>query len=283
MGIFDFFKKKDADGNEAEMALKESAEEKESDDQPAEDLADGAGQNPDETGADTAEAAGGPTEEVPGESTAEEMGESAAESGAEPMEGPVKLTPEQIAERKAKQEELTKKRDEDGKVLAYLIDRHHEMKNAESFKTVLQSLTTCWLWVPMIMQLSKEDAAAIQAARQSGRKVTPKDRVRLVPAMLKSRDGKMIYSTFSNREEIPADLQKKFVWVQMQSGQCARNVVANSGIEAMVVNPNSKSLLLKRDLLEKIVKPLNESTTRNAQTSDTDNPAKEPDTTGYTS
>ena len=147
----------------------------------------------------------------------------------------------------------------------------------------LQCLTTCWLWVPMIMQLSKEDAAAIQSARQSGRKVTPKDRVRLVPAMLKARDGKMIYSTFSNREEIPADLQKKFVWVQMQSGQCARNVVANSGIEAMVVNPNSKSLLLKRDLLEKIVKPLNESTTRNTQTSDTDDLAKEPDTTGYTS
>lgn len=282
MGIFDFFKKKDADGNEAERALKESPEGKGSDDRPAEDLAGESGQNPDEKDIETAEAAGGPTEEVTGESTAEEMGESAAESGAGSMGGPAALTPEQMAERKAKQEELTRKRDEDGKVLAYLIDRHHEMKNADSFKTVLQSLTTCWLWVPMIMQLSKEDAMAMQAARQNGQKAVPKDRVRLVPAMLKARDGKMIYSTFSNREEIPEDLQKKFIWVQMQSGQCARNVVANSGIEAMVVNPNSKSLLLKRDLLEKIVKPL-EDPAQKAKTSDSDDLTKEPDTAGYTS
>ena len=52
-------------------------------------------------------------------------------------DAPQKLTPEQLAERKAKQEELTKKRDSEGMVLSYLIQRHHEVKTVDSFKSAL--------------------------------------------------------------------------------------------------------------------------------------------------
>ena len=189
-----------------------------------------------------------------------------------------KLTPEQMAERKAKQEELSRKRDSDGMVLSYLIQRHHEIKTTDSFKSALESLQNCWLWVPMRMQMSPKDAQAMQEARQAGKQYAPKDPVRLVPAMIRTKDGQWIYSSFTNKDEIPKEMTKQFMWVQIPSGKCAQTVAASPDISALIINPNSKSLLLKKELLQKLVKPVNAPGQQAAP-----DLASEPDMSGYTS
>ena len=259
MGFFDFFKKGNKD-NEVK------AEEAAGTTIAAESAAP-------ETGAGKAI-----SENSEGVVSADTSESDEAELSTPAADAPQKLTPEQLAERKAQQEELTKKRDSDGMVLSYLIQRHHEVRTEDSFKSVLDSLTNCWLWVPMRMQMSKNDAAAMQEAQKNGQKYAPKDPVRLAPQLIKTKDDELIYSSFTNRDEIPKEMTKQFIWIQVPSGHCAQTVVASPKISALVINPNSKSLLLKRELLEKLVKPVPRPDAQAAQ-----DLASEPDTTGYTS
>ncbi|MDO4804968.1 MAG: SseB family protein [Lachnospiraceae bacterium] len=274
MGLFDFFKKKNKEevGTPVEEA---SRAEQTADSNEAAAKPEMMGDTDQEAGMAGQVSAGGQEADgaaaTPTSAEAQEAGAAdqpfaggQAAAGQQPFAGTQAaggaaaqpLTPEQLAARKAEQEELARKRDEDGKVLAYLIDRHHELKTKESFQAAIKSLTEVFLCVPMRMQFSSSDTAAMQAAKQEGRKVEPKDPVRLAPSLMKTKEGELIYAAFSNRDEIPKELQNKFVWVQMPSGQCAHFVVINKNISAMVINPHSKSLVLKRDLLEKLVKPV---------------------------
>jgi hypothetical protein len=87
-----------------------------------------------------------------------------------------------------------------------------------------------------------------------------------------------VYSSFTNRDEIPKEMTKQFIWVQVPSDKCAQTVVASPQISSMIINPNSKSLLLKKELLEKLVKPVSKPDEQAAK-----DLASEPDTSGYTS
>lgn len=294
MGFFDFFKKgnKDNEVTADEAIGKAKAEEQASPETEAEEMISESSEgtvSADTSEADAHESDAPETDETevnaeasPAESENMQEGLQDTSAPETPEEAapnaPVKFTPEQLAERKAQQEELTKKRDSEGMVLSYLIQRHHEIKTVDSFKSALDSLTNCWLWVPMRMQMSKNDAAALQEAQKTRQKYAPKDPVRLVPALIRTKDGELVYSSFTNRDEIPKEMTKQFIWVQVPSGKCAQTVVASPQISSMIINPNSKSLLLKKELLEKLVKPVSKPDEQAAK-----DLASEPDTTGYTS
>jgi hypothetical protein len=294
MGFFDFFKKgnKDNEVTADEAIGKAKAEEQASPETEAEEMISESSEgtvSADTSEADAHELDAPETDETevnaeasPAESENMQEGLQDTSAPETPEEAapnaPVKFTPEQLAERKAQQEELTKKRDSEGMVLSYLIQRHHEIKTVDSFKSALDSLTNCWLWVPMRMQMSKNDAAALQEAQKTRQKYAPKDPVRLVPALIRTKDGELVYSSFTNRDEIPKEMTKQFIWVQVPSGKCAQTVVASPQISSMIINPNSKSLLLKKELLEKLVKPVSKPDEQAAK-----DLASEPDTTGYTS
>lgn len=294
MGFFDFFKKgnKDNEVTADEAIGKAKAEEPASPKTEAEEMISESSEgtvSADTSEADAHESDAPETDETevnaeasPAESENMQEGLQDTSAPETPEEAapnaPVKFTPEQLAERKAQQEELTKKRDSEGMVLSYLIQRHHEIKTVDSFKSALDSLTNCWLWVPMRMQMSKNDAAALQEAQKTRQKYAPKDPVRLVPALIRTKDGELVYSSFTNRDEIPKEMTKQFIWVQVPSGKCAQTVVASPQISSMIINPNSKSLLLKKELLEKLVKPVSKPDEQAAK-----DLASEPDTTGYTS
>ena len=294
MGFFDFFKKgnKDNEVTADEAIGKAKAEEPASPETEAEEMISESSEgtvSADTSEADAHESDAPETDETevnaeasPAESENMQEGLQDTSAPETPEEAapnaPVKFTPEQLAERKAQQEELTKKRDSEGMVLSYLIQRHHEIKTVDSFKSALDSLTNCWLWVPMRMQMSKNDAVALQEAQKTRQKYAPKDPVRLVPALIRTKDGELVYSSFTNRDEIPKEMTKQFIWVQVPSGKCAQTVVASPQISSMIINPNSKSLLLKKELLEKLVKPVSKPDEQAAK-----DLASEPDTTGYTS
>ena len=245
MGLFDFFKKKnksevieEEQSTNSAAAVEDVTAEAENDVSDAVEAAEEAVQEAEEAG-QTAE-----------EKKAEEApAPQAAPDPAKPV-----LTPEQQAELKKKREEEEKKREEDGKVLSFLIDRHNDQRSVESLQTCIKALSTSWLWVPMRMQMSNEDAEAIRSAGK-GAKVRPKDPVKLRPELLKNKDGKVFMPVFATKEEVPEDMRKRFVWVRMPSGQCGLYVLQNQQVGALIVNPFSKGLVLQRELLSKILKP----------------------------
>ena len=247
MGFFDFFKKKnkteaveETQGIDSAAPVGEAAAEAEND-------MSGAA----ETAEEAAEEAAGAAEETV--QAVEEKAEApAAQAG--PAPGKPELTPEQLAELKKKREEDEKKREEDGKVLSFLIDRHNDQRSGESLQTCIKALSTSWLWVPMRMQMSNEDAEAIRSAGK-GAKVRPKDPVKLRPELLKNKEGKVFMPVFATKDEVPEDMRKRFVWVRMPSGQCGLYVLQNQQVGALIVNPFSKGLVLQRELLSKILKP----------------------------
>ena len=241
MGFFDFFKKKnkseaveETQGTDSAAAVGETAAEAEND-------MSGAAENVEETAEEAVQAV-------------EEKAEApVAQAG--PAPGKPELTPEQMAELKKKREEDEKKREEDGKVLSFLIDRHNDQRSGESLQTCIKALSTSWLWVPMRMQMSNEDAEAIRNAGK-GAKVRPKDPVKLRPELLKNKEGKVFMPVFATKDEVPEDMRKRFVWVRMPSGQCGLYVLQNQQVGALIVNPFSKGLVLQRELLSKILKPV---------------------------
>ena len=246
MGLFDFFKKKnksevieEEQSTNSAAAVEEVTAETENDMNDAVEAAEEAVQEAEEA-----------------EQTAEE--ETAAEAPApQAAPNPVNpvLTPEQQAELKKKREEEEKKREEDGKVLSFLIDRHNDQRSGESLQTCIKALSTSWLWVPMRIQMSNEDADAVRNAGK-GVKVRPKDPVKLRPELLKNKDGKVFMPVFATKDEVPEDMRKRFVWVRMPSGQCGLYVLQNQQVGALIVNPFSKGLVLQRELLSKILKPV---------------------------
>ena len=222
MGLFDFFKKKnksevieEEQSTNSAAAVEEVTAETENDMNDAVEAAEEAVQEAEEA-----------------EQTAEE--ETAAEAHApQAAPNPVNpvLTPEQH------------------------IDRHNDQRSGESLQTCIKALSTSWLWVPMRIQMSNEDADAVRNAGK-GVKVRPKDPVKLRPELLKNKDGKVFMPVFATKEEVPEDMRKRFVWVQMPSGQCGLYVLQNQQVGALIVNPFSKGLVLQRELLSKILKPV---------------------------
>ena len=254
MGLFDFFKKKnksevieEEQGMDSTAAVEEAAAEAENDvNDTAEEAAEEAAQAVGETESGAAE------EELVNESVGVEEA-----TGPQDAPNPVRpeITPEQQAELKKKREEEEKKREEEGKVLSFLIDRHNDQRSGESLHTCIKALSTSWLWVPMRMQMSNEDAEAIRNAGK-GVKVRPKNPVKLRPELLKNKEGKVFMPTFATKEEVPEDMRKRFMWVRMPSGQCGLYVLQNQQVGALIVNPFSKGLVLQRELLSKILKPV---------------------------
>jgi hypothetical protein len=243
MGLFDRFKKKEAektpDGNTASFAeLKDeilpAAE--------AEETAEAAPEAENEEPAEAESAASAEAESAgPAETAAEE--EAPAPAPAPVPQGPrmTPLTKEQI-----------EKSEENGKILTYLIERHYDLKNKDSFLTAVKGLEGTKLWVPMHILMSKSDLEAMKAA-VGKTPVKPKDPVRFVPDILKNKDGDRLFPAFTTRDEIPADYRKRFQWVQMDSAECGMQVIRNERLAALIINPFTKNLVLRRDMLEKMI------------------------------
>ena len=237
MGLFDRFRKKDADkapdGGTASFA--ELKEEIAAASQPAEEAVH------EEPAAAESEA---PAEVLPEEPVKnEEQAPEPAPAPAPVPQGPrmTPLTKEQI-----------EKSEESGKILTYLIERYYELKNKDSFLTAVKGLEGTKLWVPMHILMSKSDLDAMKAA-VGKTPVKPKDPVRFVPDILKNKEGMRLLPAFTTRDEIPADYRKRFQWVQMDSAECGMQVIRNDRLSALIINPFTKHLALRRDLLEKML------------------------------
>lgn len=238
MGLFDRFRKKEAeqapDGNTASFAeLKEEMQ---------------AAAEPAET-AEPAEAAPEVKNEEPAVAEAAAPAEN-EEPAPAPAPAPVPQGPRMTPLTK----EQIEKSEEAGKILNYLIERHYELKNKDSFLTAVKGLEGTKLWVPMHILMSKNDLDAMKAA-VGKTPVKPKDPVRFVPDILKNKEGARLYPGFTTRDEIPSDYKKRFQWVQMDTIECGMQVIRNERLSALIINPFSKNLLLRRELLEKMIIP----------------------------
>lgn len=148
------------------------------------------------------------------------------------------------------------KREDKARVLAYFIERYESEKTVANLESCLKNFVDVWLWVPMRMQFSASDAAGLKA-QTADKKYVPKDPVRLVPELLKLQNGDVLYFSFTSRDEISDEFLQKYVWMQMPSIQCATFIAKHSVVTAIVVNPFSKNIALKRDFMMKYMKSNN--------------------------
>ena len=148
------------------------------------------------------------------------------------------------------------KREDNARVLGYFIERYDSDKTVANLQNCVKNFMDAWLWVPMRMQFSAADAAGLKA-QTATQKYVPKDPVRLVPELLKSPNGDVLYFSFTSRDEIPETFMQKYVWMQMPSLQCCVFIAKHSEVAAIVINPFSKNLALKRDFMMRVIKKKN--------------------------
>lgn len=148
------------------------------------------------------------------------------------------------------------KREDSARVLGYFIERYDSEKTVANLQNCLNNFTDVWLWVPMRMQFSTSDAVGFKTQTMA-RKYVPKDPVRLVPELLKAPNGDVLYFSFTSRDEITEQFMQKYVWMQMPSLQCSVFIAKHPEITAIVINPFSKNLALKRDFMMKVIKKKN--------------------------
>ena len=148
------------------------------------------------------------------------------------------------------------KREDSARVLGYFIERYDSDKTVANLQNCMNNFMDVWLWVPMRMQFSSADAAGLKTQTMS-RKYVPKDPVRLVPELLKAPNGDVLYFSFTSRDEISEEFMQKYVWMQMPSLQCSVFIAKHPEVTAIVINPFSKNLALKRDFMMKVIKKKN--------------------------
>ena len=139
-------------------------------------------------------------------------------------------------------------REDKARVLGYYIERYNNDKTLPNLQNCLKSYAETWLWVPMRMQFSRGDAEGLKSQTPE-RKYIPKDPVRLVPELLRNPNGDVLYFAFTSRDEISEPFMQKYVWMQMPSTHCGVFLVKHSEIAALVINPFTKNLALKRDFI----------------------------------
>ena len=148
------------------------------------------------------------------------------------------------------------KREDSARVLGYFIERYDSDKTVANLQNCMNNFMDVWLWVPMRMQFSSADAAGFKTQTMQ-RKYVPKDPVRLVPELLKAPNGDVLYFSFTSRDEISEEFMQKYVWMQMPSLQCSVFIAKHPEVTAIVINPFSKNLALKRDFMMKVIRKKN--------------------------
>jgi len=148
------------------------------------------------------------------------------------------------------------KREDSARVLGYFIERYDSDKTVANLQNCMNNFMDVWLWVPMRMQFSASDASGLKTQTMQ-RKYVPKDPVRLVPELLKAPNGDVLYFSFTSRDEISESFMQKYVWMQMPSLQCSVFIAKHPEVTAIVINPFSKNLALKRDFMMKVIRKKN--------------------------
>ncbi|WP_295631810.1 SseB family protein, partial [uncultured Intestinimonas sp.] len=94
---------------------------------------------------------------------------------------------------------------ENGKVLCYLKLRFLEdIGDEQAMAALLSCLRDSNVWVPCQVRMEAEDLEQFQAAK-AGEIITTQEETRLVPDILRAKDGALYFPMFSQREQIPEE------------------------------------------------------------------------------
>lgn len=144
--------------------------------------------------------------------------------------------------------EASDRKEDNGKVLEYLIEKHHVERSEASMMSVIHALQESNVWVPMTVKLSEEDVQALMNVKKS-EMVTTKNGMKMQPAMLKTQDDEWYYPVFTSKEQAPEAYRKGISMVNLSFRQYAMAALNNPNIKGMVVNAFEKSFVLPKDFL----------------------------------
>ena len=148
---------------------------------------------------------------------------------------------------------VTREQLQDGRVLTYLIQQFIKEPKKENLIRVFRCLRDSNVWIPMNMELSKEDEEQFKQA-QKGDTITTKEGIRLRPEVVKGQEGVSYLPVFSRKDEMPKQFQENNTIVHVSFMECIQIVKRMSHIDEIVLNgyTNGKSIKLDLQYLEAI-------------------------------
>lgn len=148
---------------------------------------------------------------------------------------------------------VTKEQLQDGRVLSYLIRQFVKEPNKDNLILVMRCLRDSDVWVPMTVEVSKEDQKKLDKA-QRGEEVSTKEPICLKPQTVAIQDGSECLPVFSRKEEIPNHYKTNFSIVNLSFMECIQLVRHMANVEHVVLNgfTNGQSIKLGEERLSVI-------------------------------
>lgn len=142
---------------------------------------------------------------------------------------------------------------EGGHIVTELIKDFLVNKTEENLKTLMSCLRSSDVFISVEVQFSEEDRKMF-AGMNPGDKISPKDKVKINPGIIRTKEGKVYFPVFTMKEKIPEDRMKNASVMKIPFTECIKMTMAGKDTEAMVVNPFSDNFLLNKPNLEIISK-----------------------------
>ena len=103
---------------------------------------------------------------------------------------------------------VTKEQLQDGRVLSYLIHQFVKEPNKDNLILVMRCLRDSDVWVPMTVEVSKEDQKKLDQA-QRGEEVSTKEPIRLKPFLYKMAVS--VYLCFQEKKKYQSIIKRIFL------------------------------------------------------------------------
>ena len=134
-----------------------------------------------------------------------------------------------------------------GNVLATLLKNFVNDPKDETLYPLLNCLIDSDLWVPMTLEMSKEDEELLKNSKK-GDEVKTKEDIKMRPDILKSGE-ELFFPIFSQMEQIPEEYKNEFSWAKMPLINCISLCKATENVEAIVLDAFTSKFEIHSELM----------------------------------
>lgn len=139
-----------------------------------------------------------------------------------------------------------------GEIVTELIKDFLINKTENNLKTLMMCLRDAEVFVSVEMELSEADKKRFMEAKE-GEKIQPKDKVKIKPGLIKTKDGKIYFPVFTKEDRIPESRKKRALSMRIPFVESIKMALGTDNIEAMLVNAFTENFVLNKENLEIIL------------------------------
>lgn len=149
-----------------------------------------------------------------------------------------------------------KKALESGNVLAGLLNNFVNNPVDDTLYPFLNCLIDSDLWIPMHVEMSKEDEELLKNSKK-GEEIKTIEDIKMKPDILKSGD-ELFFPIFTQMEQVPEEYKENFSWAKMPLISCIELCEATENCEAIVIDAFTSKFEIHKELQEFLKKGIEE-------------------------